>query len=216
MTTYLAFQFCVVQLVDAHHCTDAGKYVSVVLMALQTMIHMELPQVNILSKVDLVEAYGRFPRRLEYYTEVQDLDEVVLELNAHPILKKYGKLNRAIADVIEDYSLVSFVPMAIDDPPSVACVVALVDKAVGYMYGQAVNDVDTREALRETYDRYNTIQSLEERLEQNSMTDLDMDKLPELQLHRQWLNFQEQSLRSTSESKTPRGYSVPPIKEHQQ
>ena len=46
-------------LVDAHHCTDPAKYISVLLLSLQAMIHFEMPFVNVLSKVDLMQSYGK-------------------------------------------------------------------------------------------------------------------------------------------------------------
>ena len=44
---------------DAHHCSDPAKFISVLLTSLSTMIHIELPHVNVLSKIDLVEQYGK-------------------------------------------------------------------------------------------------------------------------------------------------------------
>lgn len=35
------------------------RYLSALLLSLSTMLHLELPQVNVLSKVDLVPHYGR-------------------------------------------------------------------------------------------------------------------------------------------------------------
>lgn len=47
-----------VNLVDAAHCADVGKWVAVLLVSITVMFQVELPIVNVLSKVDLVEAYG--------------------------------------------------------------------------------------------------------------------------------------------------------------
>lgn len=52
-------QLVAVHLVDAHLCSDPGKYVSALLLSLSTMLHMELPHVNVLSKIDLIENYGK-------------------------------------------------------------------------------------------------------------------------------------------------------------
>ena len=52
-------QLTAVHLVDAHHCSDPTKFISVLLTSLSTMIHIELPHVNVLSKIDLVEQYGK-------------------------------------------------------------------------------------------------------------------------------------------------------------
>lgn len=57
-------------LLDAHLCTDASKYLSGLLLSLSSMLHLELPHVNVLSKADMVEAYGELPFNLEYFTEV--------------------------------------------------------------------------------------------------------------------------------------------------
>lgn len=45
-------------LADVHHCGDASKFVSVVLLSLTAMVRLELPHVNVLSKVDLVGGGG--------------------------------------------------------------------------------------------------------------------------------------------------------------
>lgn len=47
-----------VHLCDAHYVTDASKYISVLLLSLRTMLHLELPHINVLSKVDLISQYG--------------------------------------------------------------------------------------------------------------------------------------------------------------
>lgn len=52
-------QLAAVHLVDSHHCSDPTKFISVLLTSLSTMIHVELPHVNVLSKIDLVEHYGK-------------------------------------------------------------------------------------------------------------------------------------------------------------
>lgn len=51
-------QLAAVHLCDAHYVTDASKYISVLLLSLRTMLHLELPHVNVLSKVDLIKQYG--------------------------------------------------------------------------------------------------------------------------------------------------------------
>ena len=41
-------------LLDAHVCSEPGKFISALLMSLSTMVQLELPHVNVLSKVDLM------------------------------------------------------------------------------------------------------------------------------------------------------------------
>lgn len=59
-----------VHLVDAHLCSDPAKYISALLLSLSTMLHLELPHVNLLSKVDLIEQYGKLHFNLDFYTQV--------------------------------------------------------------------------------------------------------------------------------------------------
>ena len=66
-----------VHLVDSHYCSDPGKFISVLLTSLSTMLQVELPHVNVLSKVDLIEQYGRLPFNLDFFTEVMDLSYLV-------------------------------------------------------------------------------------------------------------------------------------------
>lgn len=51
-------QLAAVHFCDAHYITDAAKYVSVLLLSLRAMLHLELPHINVLSKIDLLKQYG--------------------------------------------------------------------------------------------------------------------------------------------------------------
>lgn len=48
---------------------------------------------------------------LDYYTEVLDLSYLVDHLASDPFFRNYRRLNTKLVEVIEDYSLVSFVPL---------------------------------------------------------------------------------------------------------
>lgn len=48
---------------------------------------------------------------LDFYTEVLDLSYLLDHLAADPFFKKFLHLNEKLAEVIQDYSLVSFVPL---------------------------------------------------------------------------------------------------------
>ncbi|PKU27812.1 gpn-loop gtpase 2 [Limosa lapponica baueri] len=127
------FRLAAVHLVDSHYCTDPGKFISVLCTSLSTMLHVELPHVNILSKMDLIEQYGKLAFNLDYYTEVLDLSYLVDHLASDPFFRNYRRLNEKLVEVIEDYSLVSFVPL--NDKESMRQVMQAVDKANGYSFG---------------------------------------------------------------------------------
>ncbi|KAJ3364457.1 hypothetical protein GGF31_009016 [Allomyces arbusculus] len=195
------YQLVVMHLTDAHHCTDAGKYISVVLTALRSMLHLELPQVNVLSKIDLAEAYGRLAFKLDYYTDVQDLDQIVRDLDAHPTLARYAKLNRALCSLIDDYSLVAFVPLAVRDAVTVRAVIALADKAGGYMYGPVGGDPDpAATAVRAALAQYDVLDVHEEHIEGNrrdrvvdgghGMDDADDEDFMDGGMHAMWARMQ--------------------------
>lgn len=99
------------------------------------MLQMGMPQVNILSKVDLAEQQGRLHYGLDFYTEVLDLNYLLEAINKDPFMKKYRKLNKSLVDVVENYSLVTFLPLSISDPQLVKNVRAAIDKANGYIFG---------------------------------------------------------------------------------
>lgn len=131
------FRLAAVHLVDSHYCADPAKFISVLCTSLSTMLHVELPHVNILSKMDLIEQYGKLAFNLEFYTEVMDLNFLLDHLAADPFFKKFLRLNEKLAEVIQDYSLVSFVPLNVQDRESMTHVLRIVDKANGYCFGDS-------------------------------------------------------------------------------
>lgn len=126
---------CAVHLVDSNYCTDPGKFISVVLTSLTSMLHVELPFIHILSKVDLIDKQGKLTFNLDFYTEVLDLKYLLDHLSDDPFLKQFKKLNTCLVGLIEDYGLVAYIPLNIEDKENVNRVVKAVDKANGYVYG---------------------------------------------------------------------------------
>lgn len=150
----LSLRFCVVALTDCYYITSPSQYVSVVLLTLRSMLMMDLPQVNVLSKIDLLKSYGELPFRLDYYTEVQDLDylQPLIEKESSGVLaKKYQRLTEVISEMIADFNLVSFEVLCVDDKESMINLQSVVDKANGYIFGSSELGGDTvwAEATRE-------------------------------------------------------------------
>lgn len=86
-----------VHLVDAHLCTDPAKYISALLLSLSTMLHLELPHVNILSKIDLIEQYGKLQFNLDFYTEVSCLPTFACDQDYVTIMLRGALLGNFIA-----------------------------------------------------------------------------------------------------------------------
>lgn len=137
--TKLNFRLVAVHLVDSQYCTDLTKYVSVLLVSLKTMLQLELPHINVLSKIDLMDSYGTLDFTLEYYTEVMDLSQLVMRLD-EKMGPRYHKLTEALCNVIEEFGLVNFHPLMIEDKISMVSLVRLIDKAGGYIYGTLAPD----------------------------------------------------------------------------
>ncbi|KAI9315369.1 GPN-loop GTPase [Dichotomocladium elegans] len=129
------YRLVAVHLVDAHYCTDASKYISVLLLALKTMIQLELPHVNVLSKVDLIESYGKLRFNLEYYTDVMDLSYLQDSLDEDAFGSKFKKLNAALCGLVEDFSLVGFYTLCVEDKSSMCKLQQVIDKAGGFVFG---------------------------------------------------------------------------------
>lgn len=51
---------------------------------------------------------------LEYYTEVMDLSYLLFLLNEDSFGSRYKALNKALCDLVEDFSLVGFYTLAIE------------------------------------------------------------------------------------------------------
>lgn len=133
-----------VNLIDACCCSEPSRFVSAVLVSLATMLNLELPHCNVLSKVDLLQSDSN----LEMFTEVTDLryllglaqdgsdeneeSQSALQAKAKQKKCKYARLNEAICSVIEDYSLVSFVPLNINDTASLVALAKYLDKINSY------------------------------------------------------------------------------------
>lgn len=134
----LGYLLCTVQLIDSHHCSDPAKFISTLMLSLNTMLQMGLPHVNVLSKADLFRRYeSRLQFNLDFYTEVLDLGYLLAALDETPGLGRYAKLNAALVGMVEDYGLVSFRPLDVNSTASLMRLKNAVDKANGYVYGAA-------------------------------------------------------------------------------
>jgi len=129
------YRLCAVHLVDSHYCSDPAKFISVCLTSLTTMLQISLPHVNLLSKVDLVEKFGKLQFNLDYYTEVLDLNYLLDTFPEDNFTKKYKQLNEALTGLINDYSLVNFIPITVKSKERMVAASQVIDKANGYVFG---------------------------------------------------------------------------------
>lgn len=161
----LDFRLCVVSLIDSVNLTVPSHWISSLLLTLRSMLQLDLPQINVVSKIDLLNGYiqsdkqnrieqkkrkiekdddfeGGLPFKLQYYTEVDDLHYLTPYLDTENnqrshrwFNEKYAKLTESIAELIEDFGLLSYTVLAIEDKTSMINLLSIIDKANGYCFG---------------------------------------------------------------------------------
>ncbi|EDV51673.1 GPN-loop GTPase 2 [Drosophila erecta] len=129
------YSLVTVNLIDSHYCSEPAKFIATLLMALNTMLRMSLPHVNVLSKADLLKKHEtKLHFNVDYYTDVLDLKYLLDKLDDDPAMRKYHKLNAAICSMVEDYALVSFQLLDVFSTDSMLRLRNHIDKANGYVY----------------------------------------------------------------------------------
>lgn len=130
----LDLRLCVVNLVESNNISDITNYIFSSFSVLNSMIQLELPQINILSKIDLLKEYSYSNKSLSLELIKQpDVDVVTELLNNEVKDKKLLKLNRLISEFIFDYSLVGFTILDINNKKHINKISFLVDRANGYI-----------------------------------------------------------------------------------
>ncbi|KAL2024038.1 hypothetical protein VTK56DRAFT_273 [Thermocarpiscus australiensis] len=142
----LGYRLVAVHLSDCFCLTQPSLYISNLLLALRAMLQMDLPHINVLTKIDKISSYDPLPFNLDFYTEVQDLSYLIPVLEAEsPVLRneKFGRLNQAIAELVERFGLVSFEVLAVENKKSMMHLLRVIDRAGGYVFGGAEGTNDT-------------------------------------------------------------------------
>ena len=120
------FNVCVVYCVDSTFVTDASKFIAGNLMALSAMVQMELPHVNVLTKCDLAES----AEDLERFLSPSGV-ALACELAAGTP-PRYRQLNESLCSILDEYDMVTFLPLDITDDESIAHILLQVDHAIAY------------------------------------------------------------------------------------
>lgn len=115
---------------------------------------MDLTHLNVLTKIDNLSKYPPLPFNLDFYTEVQDLSYLLPHLaDESPMFAKgkFAALNQAIVDLVEEFGLVGFETLAVEDKKSMMSLLQTIDKASGSAFGGAegANDTVWQVAVRE-------------------------------------------------------------------
>ena len=150
----LNVNLCAAYLLEATFVIDRAKFFSGTLSAMSAMIMLEVPHINVLSKMDLVK--GSVPRKeLKRFI---DPDMSLLEddpsdtaaaldssqdpsadpLATGPMMAggSFKRLNRAVAQLIDDFSMVSYLQLNVQDEESIGSILSYIDDAIQFHEAQ--------------------------------------------------------------------------------
>jgi GPN-loop GTPase len=163
----LNVRMCATYLLEATFIDDRAKFFAGTLSAMSAMLMLEMPHVNILSKMDLMK--GKMAKRdiKKFLTPDADLldddpaaprsriafeptsetavipDQGSKGSTGDPLAAKslmggasFDRLNRAVAQLIDDFSMVQFLQLNAQDEDSVGAILSYIDDAIQYHEAQ--------------------------------------------------------------------------------
>lgn len=93
-----------VHLSDSLYCSDAGKFISVLLSALSIMVNLECAQINVLSKQDLLED-DDLPYNFEFFEQLPDALRLVELLDVSIHSQMFSITQRSLASAFRNISV---------------------------------------------------------------------------------------------------------------
>lgn len=154
--TSLNINLCATYLLESTFVLDRAKFFAGTLSAMSAMIMLELPHVNVMSKMDLVK--GKMSKReLRRFTEPDasllddDPADVLNDTKApsgnstdpDPLARdafmggtSFKRLNHAVANMIDDFSMVSFLQLDVQKEDSVGAILSYIDDTIQYHEAQ--------------------------------------------------------------------------------
>lgn len=148
-TGALDINLCAAYLLEATFVVDRAKFFAGTLSAMSAMIMLEVPHVNILSKMDLVKGQvGK--RELKRFIDPDttllddegddedDGDEAADPMEAKSMMRgaSFKRLNKAVAQLIDSFSMVSYLKLDVQDEDSVGAILSYIDDAIQYHEAQ--------------------------------------------------------------------------------
>ncbi|MCJ1223551.1 ATP binding protein [Toensbergia leucococca] len=153
-TGALNVNMCATYLLESTFVIDRAKFFAGTLSAMSAMIMLEMPHVNVLSKMDLVKgsvSRKELKRFIDPDNSLLDDDPAATDaasisaqdLGVDPSSTRsvmtggsFKKLNRAVAQLIDDFSMVSFLQLDVQDEDSVGAILSYIDDAIQFHEAQ--------------------------------------------------------------------------------
>ncbi|KAI1023049.1 hypothetical protein LB503_000744 [Fusarium chuoi] len=165
----LDIRMAAVYLLEATFVVDRAKFFSGTLSAMSAMLMLEVPHINILSKMDLVKGQvkkkdlKRFltpdvglldddpierARRVTDGPEAED-DESKAPDEKEQVMKgaSFRRLNRAVAGLIESFSMINYLRLDVTNEDSVGAILSYIDDCIQFHEAQ-----DPKEPHDEEYE----------------------------------------------------------------
>lgn len=95
------FRLCTVFLIDSQFMVDGAKFISGTMAALSVMANLEMPHINVLSKMDLLNKSAR--KQLDDFLDPDPRTLLAGMESDSTWNRKYRRLSEAIGHLIEDY-----------------------------------------------------------------------------------------------------------------
>ena len=133
----LNIRLCCVNLIECINMCDMPKYIFSVFSVLNSMINLYLPQVNFISKCDLIKqlkATHQFELPMEFYKNPNDETQIKYYFEDLKMNKKFKDLNEKIAEFISEFALVNFTLLDLSNIEHLNRASYLIDKSNGYIY----------------------------------------------------------------------------------
>ncbi|KAK0191021.1 GPN-loop GTPase [Armillaria mellea] len=140
----MGIRTCAVYLIESQFMEDKYKFFSGVLSAMSAMVNLEIPWINVMSKMDLVTSNPEDPsggarnglRGRRNIARYLDPDPMLLAFpqgdDRSAPNPRFHALNQAIVQLIEDHPLVSFLPLDLTSSDSLETVISHIDYTMQY------------------------------------------------------------------------------------
>lgn len=139
----MGYNVCSIYLVDSRFLIDAANFISATLMTMACQVNLELPHLNVLSKMDIVQRDNIVKKRdIDSYLNPDT--EFLMSKLVSDTSPKFKELNGAMCELISDYCLVRFHPVSVKDHDMMEDFIAHIDNVL--QYGE---DVEPKEYVEE-------------------------------------------------------------------
>lgn len=100
----------IVELFDSHYIQDPSKFLSACTYSLVSMVNLEHPQINVLSKIDLLTDLAGLDFSFDFYTECNDFDLLSNRLISEKskFAQRFSKLSKNLCEVLGNYRMAPF------------------------------------------------------------------------------------------------------------